>query len=249
MSETILAVRSRAAGWPGGRRSHTIPFSAVRRGRPASLARASFVASVNGLSLLLLVALAIGIVVAYRAGVARGAGAARGMDPLTELTSDPASQAAAAGAPLGAEPSAAAAPAAAPLAPDISARLAPAQSLCDERHALYRALADARGETARYRQLVVDLENNAPPPLLDGPGAPDDLKLIVGIGPVLERMLQQLGVSRYRQIARWSERDIDEFDARLAEFPGRIRRDGWVTQARALHQSKYGETLPPRDRA
>jgi predicted flap endonuclease-1-like 5' DNA nuclease len=56
-------------------------------------------------------------------------------------------------------------------------------------------------------------------------------------------MLHQLGVTSYRDIARWSERDIDEFDARLAEFPGRIRRDGWVTQARALHQSKYGEAL------
>ena len=71
----------------------------------------------------------------------------------------------------------------------------------------------------------------------------DDLKLIVGVGPVLERMLHQLGVTSYRDIARWSERDIDEFDARLAEFPGRIRRDGWVTQARELHQSKYGEAI------
>ena len=61
-------------------------------------------------------------------------------------------------------------------------------------------------------------------------------------------MLHQLGVGSYRQIARWTERDIDEFDARLAEFPGRIRRDGWVTQARALHASKYGETLSGRDR-
>ena len=104
------------------------------------------------------------------------------------------------------------------------------------------------GETARYRQLVVDLENNAPPPLLDGPGAPDDLKLIVGVGPVLERMLQQLGITTYRQIARWTERDIDEFDARLHEFPGRIRRDAWVTQAHALHQSKYGESVPSRER-
>jgi len=58
---------------------------------------------------------------------------------------------------------------------------------------------------------------------------------------MLERMLQQLGVRTYRQIARWSERDIDEYDAKLPEFPGRIRRDGWVTQARELHQSKYGE--------
>ena len=116
-----------------------------------------------------------------------------------------------------------------------------------ERRSLFADLAAVRGETARYRQLVIDLENNAPPPFF-GIGAPDDLKLIVGVGPVLERMLQQLGVATYRQIARWSERDIDEFDAKLQEFPGRIRRDAWVTQARALHQSKYGEALPSRNR-
>ena len=118
----------------------------------------------------------------------------------------------------------------------------------DERRRLFVDVAAARAETARYRQLVVDLENNAPPPFF-GVGAPDDLKLIVGVGPALERMLQMLGVATYRQIARWTERDIDEFDAKLHEFPGRIRRDAWVTQARALHQSKYGETLPSRDRA
>lgn len=116
-----------------------------------------------------------------------------------------------------------------------------------ERRGLFVDLASAIGETARYRQLVIDLENNAPPPFF-GIGAPDDLKLIVGVGPALERMLQQLGVATYRQIARWSERDIDEFDAKLPEFPGRIRRDAWVTQARALHQSKYGEALPPSGR-
>jgi len=191
---------------------------------------------VNGLSLLVLIALAIGIVVAYRAGVSRGARAAqaRGLGPLAAITAErtPAASAAADVAPL----------------PAYAADAAQAPGLAAERHALFRALADARSDTARYRQLVIDLENDAPPPLLDGPGAPDDLKLIVGIGPVLERMLQQLGITRYRQIARWGERDIDEFDARLAEFPGRIRRDGWVTQARSLHQSKYGEALPPRDR-
>ena len=96
--------------------------------------------------------------------------------------------------------------------------------------------------------LCIDLEDNAPPPLLDGPNAPDDLKLIVGIGPVLERMLHQMGISTYRQIARWTDRDIDDVDARLPEFPGRVRRDAWVTQARALHQSKFGETLPPAPR-
>ena len=117
----------------------------------------------------------------------------------------------------------------------------------EDRRGLLRAIADSRDETARYRQLLIDLEDNAPPLLLDRPGAPDDLKLIVGIGPVLERMLLQLGISSYRQIARWTDRDIDDFNARLPDFSGRIRRDAWVTQARELHQSKYGESLPPRE--
>jgi predicted flap endonuclease-1-like 5' DNA nuclease len=115
-----------------------------------------------------------------------------------------------------------------------------------ERDRLNAELADARNESARYRQLVVDIENNAPPPILSGVGEPDDLKLIVGIGPVLERMLHNLGVTTFRQIARWSERDSAEFDAKLPEFPGRIVRDQWVTQARELHQAKFGE--PPSDR-
>jgi predicted flap endonuclease-1-like 5' DNA nuclease len=114
-----------------------------------------------------------------------------------------------------------------------------------ERQRLVGDLAQARADITRYRNLIVDIENNAPSPLM-GPGAPDDLKLIVGVGPVLERMLHQLGVTTFRQVAYWTERDIDDFDAKLHEFPGRIRRDGWVTQARSLHQSKYGEELPVR---
>jgi predicted flap endonuclease-1-like 5' DNA nuclease len=111
----------------------------------------------------------------------------------------------------------------------------------EERERLSLELSDARGEAARYRQLVLDIENKAPPPILLGAAEPDDLKLIVGIGPVLERMLHNLGVGTFRQIARWTERDVADFDAKLPEFPGRIVRDQWVTQARALHESKYGE--------
>jgi predicted flap endonuclease-1-like 5' DNA nuclease len=123
------------------------------------------------------------------------------------------------------------------------------EDLARERAHLFGELAKAHAETARYRQLIVDIENNAPPPILSGVAAPDDLKLIVGVGPVLERMLHTLGVTTFRQIAYWSERDIAEFDARLPEFPGRIVRDQWVTQARELHQSKYGEALDaPRSR-
>ena len=110
-----------------------------------------------------------------------------------------------------------------------------------EHEQIRAALAESRAETARYRQLVVDIENKAPPPILLGAAEPDDLKLIVGIGPVLERMLHNLGIGSFRQIAHWSDSDVAEFDAKLPEFPGRIVRDQWVTQARALHESKYGE--------
>jgi NADH-quinone oxidoreductase subunit E len=178
-------------------------------------------------TLLALIALAIGIVVAYRAGAASTRERAR---------SQPA-------ASLPAPPRVEEADADAALSTTTAAEMTQLQAFAEERRALYRELADARADTARYRQIVVDIERNAPPPLLDAPGTPDDLKLIVGIGPVIERMLYQLGIGTYRQIARWSERDIDEIDARLPEFPGRIRRDAWVAQARALHASKYGS--PP----
>ncbi|MEO6567036.1 MAG: hypothetical protein ABIO63_13510 [Casimicrobiaceae bacterium] len=130
----------------------------------------------------------------------------------------------------------------------VAARVVQFETFAEDRRRLLAELAVARTDTARYRSIVVDLENNAPSLLLDTSSMPDDLKLIVGIGPVLERMLHQLGISTYKQIARWSERDVDSFDARLPEFPGRIRRDAWVVQARALHQSKFGETLPLRER-
>jgi predicted flap endonuclease-1-like 5' DNA nuclease len=148
--------------------------------------------------------------------------------------------------PVAATPAVVEAPSPRPVADDRAnaERARIIRSYESEASALRRALSTSQAETARYRQLAIDIENNAPPPLF-GPGAPDDLKLIVGVGPVLERMLHQLGVTTFRQIANWTERDIDEIDAKLPEFPGRIRRDTWVTQARALHQSKYGEALPP----
>ncbi len=113
--------------------------------------------------------------------------------------------------------------------------------LAEERRRLLEQNAALRAESAEYRQILVDVENHAPPPILAG--ATDDLKLIVGVGPVLERLLHKYGVTTFRQIANWGDRDIDEFDVRLEEFHGRVRRDDWVTQARELHYQKYGERL------
>lgn len=63
--------------------------------------------------------------------------------------------------------------------------------------------------------------------------AADDLKRISGIGPKLEQVLNAKGISGFADIARWSEADVARFDDELG-FGGRIKRDDWVGQAKAL---------------
>ncbi|WP_275790611.1 NADH:ubiquinone oxidoreductase [Pararhizobium gei] len=61
----------------------------------------------------------------------------------------------------------------------------------------------------------------------------DDLKKIGGIGPKLEQVLNGKGVRSYRDIAAWTEADVQRFDGELG-FGGRIVRDNWVEQAKVL---------------
>ena len=75
----------------------------------------------------------------------------------------------------------------------------------------------------------------AAPELLKKPhGKADDLKLIWGVGPAFEKLLNKTGVWHFDQIASWTSQDIDHVDALLKGFHGRIRRDDWVSQARKL---------------
>lgn len=79
-------------------------------------------------------------------------------------------------------------------------------------------------------------------------GDPDDLKQIKGIGPKLNKLLAEMGIIRFDQIAAWSEADIAEVDQFLGNFQGRITNDNWVDQATYLAQgdiagfeAKYGK--------
>jgi predicted flap endonuclease-1-like 5' DNA nuclease len=65
-------------------------------------------------------------------------------------------------------------------------------------------------------------------------GGQDDLRRIKGVGPKLVALLNALGITRYAQIASWTDADIDRIDAQLGAFAGRIRRDNWVEQAKLL---------------
>ena len=78
----------------------------------------------------------------------------------------------------------------------------------------------------------------AKPDLLDKPrhDGPDDLKKIKGVGPKLEKLLNQVGVYHFDQIAGWSKDEVAWADENLVGFKGRVSRDNWVAQARKLAQ-------------
>ena len=71
----------------------------------------------------------------------------------------------------------------------------------------------------------------------------DDLKKVYGIGPVLAKRLNTMGITAFAQIARWSDADIDTIEPKLDTIAGRIRREGWVSDSARLHQEKYGERI------
>ena len=65
-------------------------------------------------------------------------------------------------------------------------------------------------------------------------GTPDDLTRIKGIGPKLAVLCHNLGFYHYDQIAAWTPQEVAWVDANLEGFKGRVTRDEWVRQARAL---------------
>ena len=60
---------------------------------------------------------------------------------------------------------------------------------------------------------------------------PDDLTRLVGIGPKLSIALAERGVTRFADIAAWTEADLAEIDKAL-DLKGRAVRDAWIAQAK-----------------
>lgn len=79
-------------------------------------------------------------------------------------------------------------------------------------------------------------KSDAPALAIAGGKAPetfDDLKRIRGIGVLIEKRLNALGIGGYEQIANWTAADIGKISDML-DFKGRIERENWVEQARIL---------------
>jgi predicted flap endonuclease-1-like 5' DNA nuclease len=86
------------------------------------------------------------------------------------------------------------------------------------------------------------------PASVAAPSQEDDLLRLKGVGPKLKTLLISLGVTRYAQIAQWTDADLAAIDAKLGTFRGRPVRDQWIDQAKYLaagdiagFEAKYGK--------
>ena len=69
----------------------------------------------------------------------------------------------------------------------------------------------------------------------------DDLKMIKGVGPKLEKLLNTLGFFHFDQVAKWTDEELAWVDQNLEGFKGRASRDEWVSQAKILASGEMTE--------
>ena len=80
---------------------------------------------------------------------------------------------------------------------------------------------------------AASLDDKNRPKGMDRPAEIDDLKLVSGIGPKIEGILHGLGIYKFAQVGKWKKAERDWVDGYL-RFKGRIERDDWIKQAKAL---------------
>ncbi|MBZ9998279.1 proton-conducting membrane transporter [Mesorhizobium sp. BH1-1-4] len=158
-----------------------------------------------------------------------GAGAAKAStQPPAALMSTPA---VAKSAPAAAKP-AAAKPAAAKAAP---AKAAPKP-----------AAAKAPAKTSTAPKAAPAAKKAAPAAAKPASGKPDNLRRLIGIGPVNEKLLKAQGVTSFAQIAAWTAADIKRIED-VMNFDGRIARERWIEQARLLaagNEAEFAKQFP-----
>lgn len=101
--------------------------------------------------------------------------------------------------------------------------------------------APERGKDAK-KETRPSLDDKNRPGGIERPAAVDDLKLISGVGPKIEETLHSLGIFTFAQVAAWKKAEREWVDGYL-NFKGRIERDDWVKQAKALAKGGVAEYI------
>ena len=102
------------------------------------------------------------------------------------------------------------------------------------------AVAEPVAEPVAFVGTVPAVAEKGRPARIERPFNPDDLKLISGVGPKIEGILHDLGIYTYAQVAGWTKTERAWVDSYL-NFKGRIEREDWVKQAKALAKGGVAE--------
>ncbi|MDH3691320.1 MAG: 50S ribosomal protein L21 [Gammaproteobacteria bacterium] len=96
-------------------------------------------------------------------------------------------------------------------------------------------IGDVKAEAPRAKRTAAKKEIKSEDVLEQStaPGGADDLTQIDGVGPVLAKKLNDIGITRFEQIAVLTSEDIVRIDEQF-NFSGRIERDNWIEQAKKL---------------
>lgn len=137
------------------------------------------------------------------------------------------------------------------VAPALSAKAANLAEPAVEKTVKQRNGKAAKAEpVSAYKAPEASVKSSAKPSLTDKnrpagiekPSALDDLKLISGVGPKIEGILHSLGIYTFAQVASWKKAEREWVDGYL-NFKGRIERDDWVKQAKALAKGGVAEYI------
>jgi predicted flap endonuclease-1-like 5' DNA nuclease len=144
-------------------------------------------------------------------------------------TSTPVAKPSAPAALISTSPTAKSAPAAKPAASakPAAAKPAAAKPAAAKSSAAKPAAAKAAPKAAAAKSAA------APKKAAPATGKADNLRRLIGIGPVNDKLLKGLGVTTYAQIAGWSAADVKRIEDTL-NFDGRIAREKWIEQAKLL---------------
>jgi len=111
-----------------------------------------------------------------------------------------------------------------PVLLDVALAVAPA----------FAEAAEAPVEAAlEAAHVAVGIEAETAQDVIADAQADDDLTRLLGVGPRTAAALMERGVTRFAQLAAWTEDQMAAFDAEL-KLKGRSVRDAWLDQARRL---------------
>ena len=130
-------------------------------------------------------------------------------------------------------------------ATSAATKAAPAKSAAAKKPAATKTAAKPAAKAAAPKKLAAPAARKAATPQA-ATGKADNLRRLIGIGPVNERLLKGLGVTTYAQVAAWTAADVKRIEEVL-NFDGRIAREKWIEQAKLLaagNEAEFARQFP-----